>query len=104
MHTSNPLGEQNSLSVHEIESTDRSEYCYLLTGDMYSKDFASTSSLGHRMPNTNGESCVLHNTTAECIPHLLNSKNNFKIWQGISRACKTFKTLESPKINWGIKE
>ena len=79
VHTSNPLGEQNSLSVHEIESTDRSEYCYLLTGDMYTKDFTSTPSLGHRMPNTNGESHVVHNTTAERTPHLLNSKNNFKI-------------------------
>ena len=41
IHTSDPLGEQSSLSVHETESTDRSKYCYLLTGDMYTKDFTS---------------------------------------------------------------
>ena len=35
IHTSNPLQKQKSLSVHEIQATDRSKYCYLLTGDMY---------------------------------------------------------------------
>ena len=42
---------------------------YLSTGDMYTK-----ASVEHRMLNTNVESCVVHNTTAECISHLLNSK------------------------------
>ena len=45
IHISDPLGEQSSLSVHETESTDRSKYCYLLTGDMYTKDFTSPPSL-----------------------------------------------------------
>ena len=56
------------------------------------------------MLNTNGESCVVHNTTEECIPHLLNSKNYFKIWQEIGIICRIVKTLESPKVNWGVKE
>ena len=41
VHTSNPLGEQNSSSVHEIQAIEKSKYCYLLTGDMYTKDFTS---------------------------------------------------------------
>ena len=61
-------------------------------------------SLEHRMLDTNAESCVVHSTTAEWIPHLLNSKKYFKIWQGIGIICRILKTLESPKINWGVKE
>ena len=41
MHTSDPLGEQNSSSVHEIQAIEKSKYCYLLTGDMYTKGFTS---------------------------------------------------------------
>ena len=41
VHTSNPLGEQNSSSVHEIQAIEKSKYCYLLTGDMYTKGFTS---------------------------------------------------------------
>ena len=40
-YTSNPLGKQHSLSIHEIKATDGSKYCYLLTGDTIS----STSQL-----------------------------------------------------------
>ena len=35
VHTSNPLGEQNSSSVHETQAIDKCKYCYLLTGDTY---------------------------------------------------------------------
>lgn len=71
----NPFGEQSSLSVHETESTDRSKYCYLLTETCIPRtSHLPKPSLGHRMPNTNGESRVVHNTTAECIHYLLNSK------------------------------
>ena len=41
IHISDPLGEQNCLSIYEIQATDRSKYCYLLTGDTIS----STSQL-----------------------------------------------------------
>ena len=41
VHTSDPLGEQNSSSVHEIQAIEKSKYCYLLTADMYTKDFTS---------------------------------------------------------------
>ena len=41
VHTSNPLGEQNSSSIHEIQAIDKSKYCYVPTGDMYTKDFTS---------------------------------------------------------------
>ena len=41
IHTSDPLGEQNCLSIYEIQATDRSEYCHLLTGGMYTKAFTS---------------------------------------------------------------
>ena len=41
IHISDPLGEQNSSSIHEIQAIDKSKYCYLPTGDMYTKDFTS---------------------------------------------------------------
>ena len=41
IHISDPLGEQNCLSIYEIQATDRSEYCHLLTGGMYTKAFTS---------------------------------------------------------------
>ena len=45
IHISDPLGEQNCLSIYEIQATDRSKYCYLLTGDVYTKEFTSLPSL-----------------------------------------------------------
>ena len=45
VHTSDPLGEQNRSSIHEIQAIDKSKYCYLLTGDMYTRDFTSPRSL-----------------------------------------------------------
>ena len=58
---------------------------YLSTGDMYTK-----ASVEHRMLNTNVESCEVPNSTAKCIPHLLKSKNSFKV------LCREFKPLEIP--------
>jgi hypothetical protein len=51
-YTSNPLGKQHSLSLHEIKATDRSKYCYLLLFILeilyQGLHISPKASLGHR--------------------------------------------------------
>lgn len=76
VHTTNPLGEQNSSSVHETQAIDKCKYCYLLTGEIHTSPPAFT-----RAQNAEHKCGVLcySQRDCKCIPHLLNSKNYFKI-------------------------
>ena len=93
IHTSNPLGKQKSLSVHEIQATDRSKYCYLLTGDTYTGDVTSPQTYASTECRTQVLSLVTSTTALQsafhiylnpkitsryCVENLTTSRNSLK--------------------------